>query len=92
MVDMKKVRFFTQTSVSIAVMGFCMGLLIRGEKTEIYLPVLTGIVGYWLPQPSAKNSVETPQDLSKNSTLSNIQNSEKNIERIERIEGNIFQV
>jgi hypothetical protein len=54
--DMKKIRFLTQTGFSLTVMGFCMGMLINGENTEIYLPVITGILGYWLPQPSAKSS------------------------------------
>jgi hypothetical protein len=76
--DMKKIRFFTQTGISVTVLGFCMGMLISGEKTEIYLPVLTGIVGYWLPQPSAKND-----DVKRIETLKTQQmmNIERNIER-----------
>ena len=52
--NIKLARFITQAGVSLSVMGFCMGMLINGESTEIYLPVLTGIVGYWMPNPSAK--------------------------------------
>ncbi len=82
MVDMKKVRFFTQTSISVAVLLFCMGMLINGEKTEIYLPVLTGMVGYWLPQPSAKNN--TDEISVPKSETQGVQ------EMRQRIEGNIY--
>lgn len=49
---LQQAKFGFQCIVSLTVIGFCIGMLSRGEDTQIYLPVLTGTVGYWLPQPS----------------------------------------
>jgi hypothetical protein len=53
--DMRRLRFYAQTGISVSVLAFTMGMLASGGAKEVYLPILTGIVGYWLPQPSAKS-------------------------------------
>ena len=82
--DMKRVRFFTQTGISLSVMGFCMAMLATGEKTEIYLPVLTGIVGYWLPQPSAKRygSENKSNNITQSLEMQRIQTIENAINNV----------
>jgi len=48
-------KFALQALVSLSVLGFCMYMLVSGDgTTEVYLPLVSGIVGYWLPQPSLK--------------------------------------
>ena len=48
-------KFGTQVTVSLGVLGFSMGMLASGlGETQVYLPLVTAIVGYWLPQPSLK--------------------------------------
>lgn len=49
------IKFIVQVCFSASVAGFSMAMLAAGNPVEIYLPVLTGIVGYWLPQPSLKH-------------------------------------
>lgn len=49
------IKFVIQALFSFSVAGFAMGMLITEQPVEIYLPVLTGILGYWLPQPSLKD-------------------------------------
>ncbi len=49
------IKFVIQALFSFSVAGFAMGMLITGQPVEIYLPVLTGVLGYWLPQPSLKD-------------------------------------
>lgn len=48
------IKFIVQVCFSASVLAFTMVMLATGETVEIYLPVLTGLVGYWLPQPSLK--------------------------------------
>lgn len=47
-----------QAVLSIGLAGFCIGMLATTDRTDVYLPVLTGIAGYWLPQPSLKGNVK----------------------------------
>jgi len=48
-------KFALQALVSLSVLAFCMSMLASGGgSTEVYLPLVSGIVGYWLPQPSLK--------------------------------------
>lgn len=51
-------RFAVQVAVSGTISAFAMGMLISGGDAGVYLPVLTAILGYWLPAP----------DFSKHST------------------------
>lgn len=54
-------KFALQAVFSFVVAIFVMVMLARGAEVGVYLPVLTGIVGYWLPNPSLhrKRTVET---------------------------------
>ncbi len=44
--------FSMQLVVSVAGLGLSVGMLVAGRDPAVYLPVLTSIVGYWLPAPS----------------------------------------
>ena len=48
-------KFFIQVIVSLMVMIFCMGMIALGKDTNVYIPILTGTLGYWMPQPSPKS-------------------------------------
>ena len=56
-----KWRFFVQVGMTATVSAFCITMMSVNGKEGIYLPVLTGMLGYWLPSPdfrvkrSAKN-------------------------------------
>lgn len=43
--------FFVQTAMSVLGMAVCMMMLVRGADPATYLPVASGIVGYWMPCP-----------------------------------------
>jgi hypothetical protein len=47
-------RFWVQVGVTSAVSAFCITMMAtNSDKEGIYLPVLTGIMGYWLPAPDS---------------------------------------
>lgn len=48
---MSATLFRVQLGVSIAGMAVCIAMLARGKDPAVYLPVVTSIVGYWLPAP-----------------------------------------
>lgn len=48
------IKYLVQVIFAFGVTGFSMGMLITGKPVEIYLPVITGIIGYMLPNPSLK--------------------------------------
>lgn len=43
--------FGVQAGVSVSVVLFSIAMLSCGRSESVYLPVLTSIVGYWLPAP-----------------------------------------
>lgn len=43
--------FAVQSFVTTIVIIFCIGMLARGADPGVYLPVLTGIAGFWFPSP-----------------------------------------
>lgn len=43
--------FVIQSLVTAVVLTFCIGMLARGADPGVYLPVLTGITGFWFPSP-----------------------------------------
>jgi hypothetical protein len=48
-------RFWVQVGVTSAVSAFCITMMAtNSDKEGIYLPVLTGIMGYWLPSPDSR--------------------------------------
>lgn len=51
--------FAVQTFVTTVVLTFCIGMLARGADPGVYLPVLTGITGFWFPSP-LQHTVTSP--------------------------------
>jgi hypothetical protein len=43
--------FVTQVSISCSSLVFAMMMLYIGNDPGIYLPIITGIIGCWLPSP-----------------------------------------
>ena len=55
--------YLTQVGLSVIMMAFCIAMVAKDNTSEsraVYLPILTSIVGVWLPQP--KNKVEEPKE------------------------------
>lgn len=54
-------RFGMQAAVSLAGMAFSAAMIGTRDGVEgVYLPIITGIIGFWLPSPSFPVSVENP--------------------------------
>ena len=48
-------RFWVQVGITTAVSAFCITMMAANSNMEgVYLPVLTGIMGYWLPAPDSR--------------------------------------
>ena len=47
----RMMRFAVQVGISGTVTAFTIAMLAMGKPEGVYLPVLTGILGYWLPAP-----------------------------------------
>ena len=43
--------FKVQTGFSFSLLVFCMSMLAAGQDASVYLPILTSLIGYWLPAP-----------------------------------------
>ena len=43
--------FAVQTGISMFVLIFCSAMLAKHEDPTVYLPVITSIMGYWIPAP-----------------------------------------
>ena len=43
--------FATQVFISCSSLGFAMMMLYKGKDPGTYLPIITGIIGCWLPSP-----------------------------------------
>ncbi len=43
--------FAAQVSISSTTLLFSMFMLHKGKDAGVYLPMISGIVGYWLPSP-----------------------------------------
>lgn len=48
--------FRVQAGFSFTVLVFCMGMLAGGKNPTYYLPIVTSIIGYWLPSPTYRGS------------------------------------
>lgn len=58
-VDKRALLFFTQATFSVAVAGFCIGMLISAQDCATfsrYSPLLGLVIGVWLPSPQLKDS------------------------------------
>lgn len=53
--------FAVQATVTLLMLGFCMMMLVRGGETGVYLPVMTGITGFWFPSPLQMQSLAEAQ-------------------------------
>jgi hypothetical protein len=48
-------RFWVQVGITASVGAFCITMMAANSNMEgVYLPVLTGIMGYWLPAPDSR--------------------------------------
>jgi hypothetical protein len=45
--------FAVQTIVSLSSLTFSMYMLSQGQSPGLYLPVITAIIGYWIPSPTS---------------------------------------
>lgn len=53
--------FRVQAGFSFSILVFCMGMLIANKDPTYYLPILTSIIGYWLPAPQFRgNTTSAP--------------------------------
>lgn len=43
----------TQVAISCSSLAFSMFMLYKGKDPGTYLPIITGIVGCWLPSPQS---------------------------------------
>ena len=48
--------FSVQCGFSFLVMMFCIGMLADDRDPTYYLPVLTSLIGYWLPAPRGSST------------------------------------
>lgn len=51
-----------QTMISLLAISFCAAMLAIGRDPSIYLPVMTGCIGYFLPSPIS-HKVEQPSGM-----------------------------
>ena len=49
--DSRKKRFYMQVAVTGSIIIFSATMLATGKPTGVYLPVLTGVIGAWMPAP-----------------------------------------
>lgn len=56
----RMMRFAVQVGISGTVTAFTIAMLAIGKPEGVYLPVLTGILGYWLPAPEY-SKLRTPK-------------------------------
>lgn len=59
----RMMRFAVQVGISGTVTAFTIAMLAIGKPEGVYLPVLTGILGYWLPAPEY-SKLRTPKNTS----------------------------
>ena len=58
-VDKRALTFFTQATFSALTVGFCICMLITAQDCATfsrYSPLLTRVIGVWLPSPQLKES------------------------------------
>ena len=56
----KRGFFALQVVMSLSIVLFCFVMIAMNGNEGIYLPVVTGIVSVWLPQPSIPSYKNTP--------------------------------
>lgn len=55
----ESIVFQVQAVFSFTTMMFCIGMLASNKDPTYYLPVLTSIIGYWLPSPRQRKGGAT---------------------------------
>jgi hypothetical protein len=80
--------FAAQISISCSSLLFAMMMLYLGNDPGIYLPIITGIIGCWLPSPSSQNRssfISERREIKYNRyRRMNISNTPNNIHDIEQ--------
>ena len=65
----RMIRFGVQVAFSGALAAFTITMLMTGKPPDVYLPVLTGIIGYWLPAPEYSKPLRSrPMPSSRKNT------------------------
>jgi hypothetical protein len=59
----------TQIAISCSSLAFAMVMLYRGKDPGTYLPIITGIVGCWLPAPQSTKATGTNNSSSSSDAL-----------------------
>ena len=62
--------FAAQVSISSTTLLFSMFMLHKGKDAGVYLPMISGIVGYWLPSPHQNKNTSTASITSSSDTSS----------------------
>lgn len=59
-------KFIVQVALTTGIAAFTITMLALGKPEGVYLPVLTGLIGYWLPSPdtSQLRAQRTVKDLT----------------------------
>lgn len=53
----------TQVAISCSSLAFAMFMLYMGKDPGVYLPIITGIVGCWLPSPQSIKASASTSDI-----------------------------
>ena len=53
-------KFFMRGGGSGASFTFCVAMVATGHDQSVYLPILTSVIGYWLPAPEFQHDVPAP--------------------------------
>jgi hypothetical protein len=56
-INMFKMQVFLSTLITL----FCITMIFLRNDTSIYLPLMTGIFGYWFPAPTRESTKITTQ-------------------------------
>jgi hypothetical protein len=60
------VKFCAQSVISASVIAFCMAMItIKSDSEGIYLPIISAILGYWLPSPDYSKMTEIRKKTTK---------------------------
>ena len=57
--DRSLLFFLFQFLMSLFICLFCMCMIIKGGDMAVFLPIMTGTAGYWMPQPTIPSKPAT---------------------------------
>jgi hypothetical protein len=52
--DSLRKRFWVQVAMTATVTTFCITMIATEGHEGVYLPILTGLMGFWLPAPDSR--------------------------------------